>query len=324
LFHLGIRMPSRLSLVLILGFWLSVTGYVIHRDVWPRLYGDAPPAIRIDLSDEATQTVPARWIIYRGDQQIGILNTRMEYVAEDNTFRFVSTYKNLQFDVNALQFLIRFEIPDLVTTMTVSRNGELRGQTMAGELIGRLLAGPVEVHKVRATASAAGIVRDGQLVGQLSVQSPLGDLDQPLEPVPVPGGQVLNPLQPVNRLRDVRPGQRWVVHEVNPLFDAMADFGQSLLKERVGTQLAGFNLRSGSRPLVARVLDQPELLPPSTQKIGMTRLAVQSQEPPAECWVIEYRGDHGTAKTWVRVSDGKVMRQEASGQGETLRLERED
>ena len=42
------------------------------------------------------------------------------------------------------------------------------------------------------------------------------------------------------------------------------------------------------------------------------------------CWVIEYRADQPVARTWVRVSDGKVLRQEAFGMGENLALQRDD
>jgi hypothetical protein len=42
------------------------------------------------------------------------------------------------------------------------------------------------------------------------------------------------------------------------------------------------------------------------------------------CWVIEYRRKEPVARTWVRASDGKVLRQEAFEKGESLTFERED
>ena len=44
----------------------------------------------------------------------------------------------------------------------------------------------------------------------------------------------------------------------------------------------------------------------------------------AACWVIAYRSGEARAKTWVRVSDGKVLRQEASLLGDHIALEREE
>ena len=42
------------------------------------------------------------------------------------------------------------------------------------------------------------------------------------------------------------------------------------------------------------------------------------------CWVIEYRRAEPVARTWVRATDGKVLKQEAFEKGETLSFERED
>jgi hypothetical protein len=63
--------------------------------------------------------------------------------------------------------------------------------------------------------------------------------------------------------------------------------------------------------LTAEVLSQPQTL--------------TWQGKDVECWVIEYRGDDdSTARTWVSKKDNKVLRQEAFGMGEQLRLQRED
>jgi hypothetical protein len=40
--------------------------------------------------------------------------------------------------------------------------------------------------------------------------------------------------------------------------------------------------------------------------------------------VIEYRRTEVVARTWVRVADGKVLRQELSEKGEALTFERKD
>jgi hypothetical protein len=47
---------------------------------------------------------------------------------------------------------------------------------------------------------------------------------------------------------------------------------------------------------------------------------------PQPCFVIDYRaesGDDFTGRTWVRTSDGLVLRQEARSNEETLVLQRE-
>ena len=42
------------------------------------------------------------------------------------------------------------------------------------------------------------------------------------------------------------------------------------------------------------------------------------------CWVIEYRDEELAVRTWVRVSDGRVLKQEAFRGGEHLTIERDE
>lgn len=299
-------MPSRVGVGFILLFWLGTAALVGYREVWPRLFSDGPPPLRIDLADEAAQAVPARWAVYRGDEQVGTLITKMEYVGSDDTFRFVNSYRNLKFDFGKL---VGIEVPQLETVVRVTRTGDLREQQMTGELIAKF--GGVEIG--RATAEVTGVVRNGQLVGQCKIKSPLSNIDQPLEPVPVPAGQVMNPMMPVSRLRDVQPGRRWVIREVDPLREAMDVMLREVAKKSGQDSKLLEMLPKGDRDreLLAEVKGSPEKL---TRKDGTE----------VECWIIEYRRDDTQARTWVSKDDGRVLRQEASGFGEKLRFERED
>ncbi len=300
-------MPSRPAVLGILLFWLATAGYVVRRDVLPRLFADAPPPLLIDLADEATQQAPTFWTVYRGDQKAGRLSTRMAYDQQADTFRFVNTYSDLRIDFDAGKlFQLAVQVPTLETAVTVGRAGDLRAQEMHAKLIAKLGGVPVAT----AVADVTGRVEDGQLVGDCKLQSPLGNLTQPLEPTPVPAGQVLNPLLPVNRLQDVRPGRRWLIREVDPLKDAIEALVRQVAKQ--SDLAAGLLPPSGQRrELVAVVLADPETVP-------------RPEGPAVSCWVIEYRGDDIAARTWVSRQDGRVLRQEASGFGERLRFERED
>ncbi len=298
-------MPSRLGVAFVLLFWAATTAYVGHREVWPRLFADAPPPIRIDLADEAAQTLPTSWVVYRGDQKVGELTTRMQYVPEDDTFRFVNTYRSLAFDAPP----VSLEVPQLETTVRVTRAGELREQHMTGTLKGVWKSKLGAVPLGDASAEVTGVVEDGQLVGRCKITSPVGSIDRPLDPVPVPAGQVLNPMMPVSRLQDVRPGRRWVIREVDPLRDALTVLFKEVLKtSEVASSLLP---QQRSRELLAEVKSDPEKLQRRTGE-------------EAECWVIEYRGDEVQARTWVGTADGRVLRQEAAGFGERLRFERQD
>lgn len=300
-------MPSRLAVLGILLFWLMTTSYVVRRDVWPRLFADAPPPLHIDLADEATQQAPTFWVVLRGDQKVGRLATRMAYDATTDTFRFTSTYTDLRIDFDAGRlFQLAVQVPHLETVVSVTRSGNLRAQELHAKLTAKL--GGVSV--TQAVADVSGRVENGLLVGECKLDSSLGSLEQPLEPTPVPGGQVLNPLLPVNRLQDVRPGRRWLIREVDPLKDAIGALVRQVAKR---SDLAAGLLPPAAqrRELVAEVRPDPENVP-------------RPGGPAVSCWVIEYRGEDITARTWVSRQDGRVLRQEATGFGEQLRFERED
>jgi hypothetical protein len=298
-------MPSRLGVGLILLFWFATTTYVAHREIWPRYFSHGPPPLRIDLADEAAQALPTHWDVYRGDQRIGKLTTRMQHVDEDDTFRFVNTYTGLTFDFAT----VSLEVPKLDTTVRVTRTGELREQQMNGTLRGVVKTRLGATAVAEASAEVSGVVQGGQLVGRCRITSPVGNIDRPLDPVPVPQGQVLNPMMPVSRLQDVQPGRRWVIREVDPLRDALNVLFREVLKS--SEVMASALPQPGSRELIAEVKSSPELL----ERPG---------REPVECWVIEYRGDEVQARTWVSTADGRVLRQEASGFGEQLRFDRQD
>jgi hypothetical protein len=300
-------MPSRPAVVGILLFWLATAGYVFHRDIYPRLFADAPPPLLIDLADEATQLAPTFWTVSRGSERVGRLGTRMRYDADTDRFRFVSTYTDLKLSFGG-RVGVGVRIPSLEITVIVTRAGELRGQNLTGSLSATVAGVPLGSAK----ADVAGRVADGLLVGGGRITSPLGDFEQAFDPTPVPAGQVLNPLLPVNRLQDVRPGRRWVVREVNPLADAVAAVVQQVGKKTNSEVALGLLSQVGPRPeLVGEVLADPEDVP---RKDG----------PDISCWVIVYRGEQVAARTWVSRADGRVLRQEARMGDEVVRFDRED
>jgi hypothetical protein len=289
-------MPSRPAVAAILLFWLATTAYAVHRDLWPRLFPSGPPPVAMDLQDEATQFAEVRWTVSRGGEKVGRLTTSVKHIDTDDTVLFTQTYTNVEVEVGG----VRFQAARLRTTTRVTRDGKLREQSMDGEL--RAVGAAIDVS---ATATVTGRVENGQFVGKCDIRSSLGDLSRPLDPVPVPDGQVFNPLTVMNRMPDLRPNQTWRVEEVNPLRDA----ARVLLNEQLGK--LGFRLPDSPRERVtARVLPDPQPLP---WKGG-----------EADCWVVEYAAEKASVRTWVRRSDGKVLKQEAYGLGERLTVEREE
>jgi hypothetical protein len=288
-------MPSRRTIALILFFWLLTTGYVAYRDVWPRLFASGPPPVTIDLVDEAAQTIPIRWTIYRGDKVVGRLSSHISYKADDDTFLFTSEYKKLELDAG----LAVCTIPEATTVDRVTRGGDLREQTLEGTLE----VSSFGVKLGSANAKIHGNVIDGQLIAECDITSSLGNFKQKLDPVPVPEGQPLNPLLPVNRLTNVRPGRHgWHVEMKSPLKDAM----DAIKKKLQGKESGAAEKRE---TLFAQVL-------PDQQELNWFGQSVP-------CWIIEYRQAEPVARTWVRVSDGKVMMQEAFLSGEHMTILRD-
>jgi hypothetical protein len=291
-------MPPRGIVAGILAFWLVTTGFIFYRDLWPRLFASGPPPVSIELADEARQNVPARWTLYRNGQKVGGLTTLTKYLDSEDAFLFTYHYSDLKLE----QSDIALEVPDASSEMLLTRSGNLKAQTMNGKVKASFRGAEI----AEGTIAIRGTVTNGVLTGRAELKSNWGNLAGDIDPVPVPrGGQPLNPLQPVSRLH-VRAGQQWEIHESNPLQEAVV----ALLKKKVGE--AGLRLPEEKRreSLVGQVSNSPQ--PLSWQKAEVA------------CWVIEYRRTEPVARTWVRASDGKVLRQEAFEKGENLTFERED
>ncbi|MBN9120406.1 MAG: hypothetical protein J0I06_14820, partial [Planctomycetes bacterium] len=264
-----------------------------------RMFSSGPPPVSIELADEARQNVPAKWTLYRNGQKVGKLTTQMKYLDGEDAFQFVYHYSELKLD----QGDVTLSATEAVSEVKMTRGGELREQSMTGKV--KLSLRGAEIAE--GTIAVRAVVANGVLTGCGELKSNWGDIAGELDPVPVPkNGQPLNPLQPVNRLGGVRGGQEWVVHESNPLQDAVAGLFRRKLAEN-GLRLPD---QKEKESLVA--------------KVGDAQQALHVKGADVSCWVIEYRRAEPVARTWVRASDGKVLRQEAFEKGESLTFERED
>ncbi len=119
-------------------------------------------------------------------------------------------------------------------------------------------------------------------------------VESPQTPVAVAAnGQVLNALHPPEKMAGLRLGRTWRIPFFNPLtLAALGASGRSSLcrfaEARVGTETAAWH---------------------------------DAQVP---CWRVDYHEDGGrlAATTWVRISDGLVLRHEAHDDGTTIKMVR--
>jgi len=291
-------MPPRVVIAAIALFWLASVGWFALREWWPWLRADTPPPFTVELADEAAPTM-AHWAILRNNQKIGSAVTRMT-MQKNDIVELSSSVENLELPAG----LLTIRVPKLTTIQRVTRDGQLLSLFSRIQLeVGGL------GDKFTFTGTIQGDVRNGQLYATSKLEGPLAPPgEQQLDPIALPSGSMLNPLQPVARLR-VFPGQRWKITHIDPLGEATRAAGRKMLGTLPGAPT--INLGGGTPVVVlAEVASETRLLDHAGRQV--------------ECHLVEYRSDTFTGRTWAKADDGTVLRQEISGMGEKLVLVRED
>jgi hypothetical protein len=299
-------MPPRIIAWAIVVFWLATSVWLFHHEIWPHLRrGDAPP-FSIDLAYEAEHNGSATsWSVFRGKQQLGYIHTWVEYNKTQDTFWLVSrpqgeSFQHLDLDIGPLHV----QASSLEWKYEVTRDGELRKMNghatlnISGTGIAKLL-------KFHCIVGGGGEVKNEQfLPNAYYIDSTGVRQDLPLDPVPfTTHDSILNPMHPVSRITGLRRGQHWNQKLVNPLADCAAALAQKYPGLELLTQRS-----AQPNVLLAQVL-------PDTEELDYDHRL-------NPCLVIEFRGGDLVAHTWVRESDGRVLKQEAILYGERLLLER--
>jgi hypothetical protein len=301
-------MPPRLLVLAIVLFWIGTSAWLFQRELWPRLRSGEAPPFAIDLADETRpQSAAVRWTIIRGKSKIGVLETWTSYRKEDNTFELHSKIKSIYLGGIGP---MRAKATNLESMYRVTQDGVLRATRIDGEL--QLLQFSAYLYLTGKIDGRWFTPRGYVALGRKKevsdkIQIPENEkiyLD--LERVPVSArGSVIDPLHPVNRIRGLRPGQRWQT----PLIDPLADSFNGMVQKEPALQALPMLKKSHGTPILyAEVLGGPRQIEYGGLYWG--------------CLVIEYRGDDMTAHTWVRESDGLVLKQDALFWGDHLILER--
>jgi hypothetical protein len=277
--------------MLIVLFWLATAGWYVHREMAPFWNADSAPPFAIDLTDEAVrQSLPVHWTLYRSGQKSSQLQTTVQYHdAED------------EFSLNCLMWTL-----PLTPGITISKYSSSYRVTRNGRLI--------ETHTYIACREPAELSMDvtTRLSGQTAIvtsqfRTPWGNLDAEPQNIPVTVSGAINPLHPVHRINNLRPGQRWIQPLTDPLADAQRIALLALAKTLIGVDVKQFAGEAKPQRLIAEVTG-----PKPIEWHGELH----------ECHVIEYRGDSHSARTWVRVKDGWVLQQEAFAAGDEWTMQR--
>lgn len=293
-------MPPRYLTLAIVGFWLATASWLFQRDLKPRLWPAGPPPFTIDITDEAQSNVKVHWDIFQDGEKKGYSETGILYFPEDDTYELKGLFKF--WTTGQVGTGTADQIID--SAYRVTREGELRGiraVVTIRQTVPFALAG---IKSFQVEAHVEGEVKDQMFKPHGKIKAT--NLDNPNEQFEMPfdlegvsvadQGSVLNPLQPLNRLPKIRPGQVWSMPIVDPLTQALQESAKAIVGPKLAEALKGTT--SNVSVLQARVLPKPQILVWSDTKQEIS------------CLVIEYEGEDIRLRTWVREDNGLILKQE--------------
>jgi hypothetical protein len=274
-------MPPRWLCAIILLLWLFTTAKLLRDDLLPHLMPGTPPSFTIDLVEETdNQKMYTPWTLYRNGKKHMLVRTRVEKPGRD-LFELSAEYLPLERGTTA--HINGMNIRRMFSAYRVNPEGELRGVRV--EIQGQPELPLFGDLKIDLQISIEGQVAEGKMATLIKGKGLGFEKEYPLPPVDVPrGGGLLQPLHPVNRIRDLRPGQTWSV----PVFDSVSDTLSSMSPQGV--------------PAVPKVL-RARVRPQAEPLDGGKR-------DSEECYVIDYTSDEVQASTWVSTRTGLVLLQE--------------
>jgi hypothetical protein len=276
-------MPPRWFCAVIILAWLATTGWLIVDDLLPRLLPGTPPSFAIELTEEPGMERPwLFWTVTRDGKEMLRARTKVQRVGRDEyelSARYEPSEKESLVPMSGV--LVR----RMASSYRVTKEGD-RLLGVSVEIDGKPdLADWLRVVNADFTATITGDVDAGRMAPELKLRAAALERTIRLPEVAVPrGGAVLLPLHPLNRLRNLRPGQAWTTRLVDPVADSLS-------------ALQG--LGGEPRLLRARIRPEPEALAEGT-RVG---------EP---CLVIDYAGEGFKGATWVSRKSELVMMQEAT------------
>lgn len=297
-------MPPRLVVAAVIVGWLASLAWLAHDRWLPWLQTPDEPAFVLEMADEvAPEHFP--WTVYRKDQKIGSAETRFA-PRKDGRFDMTTRLRDLQLDYGSLA---KIRMPTFTATRTVTRAGELVALDARANMEIRALGNEIKIEAV-----IRGHAETNQFVGTCELDYGGGRATYPLEPIPLVSRSAFSPLQPGQKYPPLKPGQTWRVANVDPVNDAM----EGAMRQVVERMMA--EAFDGKAPIRLPAPKRSNELLAQVQPAAET---VTHQGKAYECRVIVFQGDGVRVRTFVDVLDGRVVRQEAGGYGETLVLQRE-
>jgi hypothetical protein len=268
-------MPPRWISAVILLAWLASAIWLFRLEIWPSLEPSAPPPFTIDLVDEAQTERPIPWTVKLNGKEVFTAHTSVVHRSRENDFTLHASFE-------PRAFVQPEEVPAQIRSMNSSYRVTPEGQLLGLDVELKRQAPPCTAH-------LWGEVHNGQFTPNYELDLIQGTL----KPVAVSSqGSVVMPLHPLNRISGLRPGQEWRV----PVFDPLDDSLASITGSETRTRFLRAKIRPAEEMLAWNKVDTP-------------------------CLVIDYQEESGytedkiSAETWVRATDGLVLRQVANLSG---------
>jgi hypothetical protein len=287
-------MPPRWLCLVIVTFWLGTTGWLFWHDLWPQLQPGQPPPFSIDLVEEAQTRRPyILWGVEQNGERCLKARTGVEH-PRSGVFELVADLTP-QHGMPGVS-ISGCQVRRIRSRYRVTAEGRLLGLSVQIEATPQLFAAFKPV-KGDFTIDVRGDVEAGEFRPRLRVESAAGQtLQANLPSTPVSArGSVLLPMHPVNRIRGLKPGQRWRQVVLDPLEDSLRAL-----------------LHQGGEPRTLEARVRPRL--EEYQHAGRRN---------SDCLVVDYAGEDMKAQTWVEEKTGLVLRQDATFGGTHLAMYRE-
>jgi len=203
-------MPPRLITLAIVLFWLSMTTWLVVREVVPILMAEDAPSVHVDLTEKIGAAPIVGWRVFKTakgkPEPIGSGTSRIIVDEADDWYEFRSSFHYDQFVIGPAS------IKSLESMYRVGKDGQLR--TISAKAV--VKAGGIDFD-----VGVDGTVENGFLEPRI-----FGVLEQKLDKIPMKQqGNVLNPMHLVNKLSGLREGQMWKI----PLLDPLASLKEKFI-----------------------------------------------------------------------------------------------
>lgn len=298
-------MPPRSIVGAIVLAWLATCSWLVIEHWLPWWKSNDQPPFVVEMADEVAPAY-ATWSIYRKEKKIGAGETRMT-PRPDGMFELTSRLRDLELPAG----ITTAKLPLLLTTSTVNRDGELQKLEAKCTMLFNMFG-----NEIKMDAHIIGHVDGNQFLGECKVDSTYGHFTERLTPIHLTTKNAFSPLQPLQKYPSLRAGQSWVVSSVDPASEALA-----AAIRQVGNRMLADAFPNGKAPfkLPSMQAETPEL----RAEVQRDLETLTYKDKTYTCRLIVFKGESIKARTWVDIADGKVLRQEATGMGEVIVLQRE-